>query len=169
MNKGTNKKKSLQTEEEALVWGLFTLWAVPSKSVYYSINQSIYHPSIYPSFHPSIHLSIPVYMCVCVHVQMLVQCAQPCVLFVFGRNASQHGGTNRPDPQHLTHLVFCPLLPLGGIRYHSLLLQHCQTQFQSFSSAKSSCIFRLRFVIKLRSGNGARGKSVGLAIRNEPV
>lgn len=38
----------------------------------------------------------------------------------------------------ITHLVSCPLC---GIKYRSLLLQHCQTQFQSFSSAKSSCIF----------------------------
>lgn len=33
----------------------------------------------------------------------------------------------------ITYLVFCPLPPLHGIRYHSLLLQHCQTQFKDFN------------------------------------
>lgn len=80
-------------------------------------------------------------------------------LLVIGSDASQHGSTNSPDPQHHSPRLLSSPSSLRGIKYRSLLLRHCQTQFQSFSSAKSSCIFRLRFMITLRSGNRARKKS----------
>lgn len=64
--------------------------------------------------------------------------------------------------RRITHLVFCPLLPLCGIKYHLPLFQRCQTQFQSFSSAKSSCIFRLTLVITLRSRGKRSQKEVSV-------
>lgn len=105
--------------------------------------------------------SIPVYTCMCVCMNDVCTTQPASCLFLFGRDlripARRH---KQIQIRSITHLVSRPLLPLRGTKYHSLLLQHCQTQFQSFSSAKSSCIFRLSFMITLRSGNRARRKSV---------
>lgn len=58
-----------------------------------------------------------------IHLSLFIYCSgSVCVcLFVFGRNASQHGGTNNPDQQHRSHPVSCPLLPLLEV----LSITHC--------------------------------------------
>lgn len=76
---------------------------------------------------------------VCVHAAFLPSC-----LFEFLAEMPRSMTAQTVQSGSITHLLLSsprPLRRLVGIKYHSLVLRHCQTQFQSFSSAKSSCIF----------------------------